>query len=533
MSVGGPTSVVRAPTSASASISERATRECRTSPTIATCRPVEPAERLAHRVEVEQRLGRVLVLAVAGVDDVRARRLGDELRRADVRVPDHDHVRVVLGERQRRVLQRLALVDGRAGRAHGHRVGREPLGGEVEARERARRGFVEEVDDEPAAERRQLLDFAVERARDGGGGAEQPLDVVAVEVGDAEQVAPRRRRWRLARQLRCGAEMDGLSHRSSSEQHDAVAVVRLVELDADTLGERGRDVLADVVRPDRQLAVATVDEDGELHPRGAPVLEQGVDRGADRAAGEEDVVDEHDRLALEREVELGAADDRLRVERRPAAADEHVVAVERDVDGADVDLHARALGDERPQPVGKRHAAGVDADERQRVEVGVALDQLVRDSGERPLDRRGVEQGLGRIAAGVLRRHRCSFPASLCRFKGVSGECRRWPDGSPGGRAGDDDSRSRRLTTRCGSSRSARAVPSAISSALKQVEGRDVAAVDARQRLLAAELALGRQPAHLDAREPGRGQLTLHLARASGISRASTLLIEGKNGCSQ
>ena len=80
------------------------------------------------------------------------------------------------------------------------------------------------------------------------------------------------------------------------------------------------------------------------------------------------------------------------MERRPAAADEHVVAVERDVDRPDVDLDARALLDERPQAVGERHAAGVDADERERVEIGVALDQLVSDSGERPLDCRGVEQ---------------------------------------------------------------------------------------------------------------------------------------------
>ena len=82
-----------------------------------------------------------------------------------------------------------------------------------------------------------------------------------------------------------------------------------------------------------------------------------------------------------------------------AAADEHVVAMEGDVDGADVDLDARALGDERAQAVGERDAARVDADERERVEVGVALDQLVRDPGERPLERRGVEQNFRRLAA--------------------------------------------------------------------------------------------------------------------------------------
>ena len=56
----------------------------------------------------------------------------------------------------------------------------------------------------------------------------------------------------------------------------------------------GRQVLADVVGADRQLAVAAVAEDGELDPPRAAVVEERVDRGPHRAAGEEDVVDEDD-----------------------------------------------------------------------------------------------------------------------------------------------------------------------------------------------------------------------------------------------
>ncbi len=216
-----------------------------------------------------------------------------------------------------------------------------------------------------------------------------------------------------------GAEMDGLSHRgSSSEQDDAVSVVGLAELDAHALGEGGRDVLADVVGADRQLAVAAVDEDRQLHARRPAILEQRVDRGADRAAGEEDVVDEDDRLPFEREVELGAADDGLRMKRRPTAAHEHVVAVEGDVDRADRDLDTRALLDERAQAVRDRDAAGVDADERELIEIGIALDQLVRDPGEGALDGCGVEKRLGRFTAGGRASSSFSFPASLCRFKG-------------------------------------------------------------------------------------------------------------------
>src|SRR6266540_2498645 len=118
------------------------------------------------------------------------------------------------------------------------------------------------------------------------------------------------------------------------DQQDSVHLVHLDELHLDALVARGRQVLADVVGPDRQLAVAAVDEDGELDPVGAAVVEERLDRGADRAAGVEDVVDEDDGLALERKVERRRADDRLRMERRTASAHLDVVAVEGDVDRA-------------------------------------------------------------------------------------------------------------------------------------------------------------------------------------------------------
>ena len=63
-----------------------------------------------------------------------------------------------------------------------------------------------------------------------------------------------------------------------------VDAVDLLEADVDALVARGRQVLADVVGADRQLAVAAVDEHRELDALGAPVVEQRVDRGPDRAA---------------------------------------------------------------------------------------------------------------------------------------------------------------------------------------------------------------------------------------------------------
>src|SRR3954465_3582456 len=107
-SVGGPPRVAWEPTSRSACTSDRATRECVTSPTIATCRPSRrpTASRsvyrassawvgwggacLVQRVQVEQRLGRMLVLPVAGVDDARLCVARDDVRRPCFRMAHDD-----------------------------------------------------------------------------------------------------------------------------------------------------------------------------------------------------------------------------------------------------------------------------------------------------------------------------------------------------------------------------------------------------------------------------------------------------------
>ena len=132
-SVGGPATVTCAPSSVNAWMHERATRECSTSPTIQIRAPVDRAEARAQGVAVEQRLRRVLVLAVAGVDDRGVRPAREQARRAGVRRADHDRVGAVGRERRDGVAQRLALLDARAARDEVEDVGGEALRGELEA----------------------------------------------------------------------------------------------------------------------------------------------------------------------------------------------------------------------------------------------------------------------------------------------------------------------------------------------------------------------------------------------------------------
>ena len=148
--------------------------------------------------------------------------------------------------------------------------------------------------------------------------------------------------------------------------------------------------------------MTAVDEHRELDPGRPTELEQRVQRGSDRAAGREDVVDQDDRSVLEREVEGRAADERLRARGRGAVADGDVVAVEGDVERADVDLDAAALGDETREPVRQWDAAGVDADQCDGGQIVSSLDQLVCDAREDPVDGLGVEQCRRRGPAGTF-----------------------------------------------------------------------------------------------------------------------------------
>ena len=163
-----------------------------------------------------------------------------------------------------------------------------------------------------------------------------------------------------------------------------------------------------------------VDEHGELDARRATVVEQCLDRRANRPTGVEHVVDEDARPPLEGEVELGATDERLRVERRLATPDEHVVAVERDVDGAEHRLDVASLGDERLEPACERNAARVDPDERELLEIAGALDHLVCETGERAPERFVVEDLARILPRGRVGRHVALAP-SRPRWTGLKG----------------------------------------------------------------------------------------------------------------
>ena len=150
--------------------------------------PLDAALVAADGERVEQRLGRVLVRAVAGVDHRAIDFLRQQFDGAGGVVAHHQDVRMHGVERHRRVDERLALADRGVAHRHVHHVGAEPLAGEFERGLGAGRGLEEQVDLGAAAQRGALLlDLPVE-VDELLGEIEQPGDLLARKPFDPQQV---------------------------------------------------------------------------------------------------------------------------------------------------------------------------------------------------------------------------------------------------------------------------------------------------------------------------------------------------------
>ena len=129
-----------------------------------------------------------------------------------------------------------------------------------------------------------------------------------------------------------------LDHREPPDQH-GVLTVDLFEMHLHDLVRGGREVLADVVGPDRQLPVAPVDEHGQADGPGPAEVQERVEGRPDRAARVEDVVDEHD----DPSVDVAGHGRGLEVARAPEG---HVVPVEGDVEGPRRQVDPLEVGDQ-------------------------------------------------------------------------------------------------------------------------------------------------------------------------------------------
>ena len=143
---------------------------------------------------VEQRLGRVFVAAIAGIQHRAIDLLRNKLHRARRSVADHDHVRVHGVQRQRGIQQGLALLKAGAGDAEIDHVCPQPLAGDFEAEQRAGGVLEKGVDLGKAGE------TIIPLGRTGAvhvhplfGFIQQERDFPRLQLGDTEQMFMRER----------------------------------------------------------------------------------------------------------------------------------------------------------------------------------------------------------------------------------------------------------------------------------------------------------------------------------------------------
>jgi len=97
-----------------------------------------------------------------------------------------------------------------------------------------------------------------------------------------------------------------------------------------------REVFADEVWSDRKFSMTAVDHDGKLHCSGPAVVGERIESGADRAAGEEHVVDQHHRASIEVAGNVGHGF-------RKHWAETNVVSIEGDIKASEG--HFRAINE--------------------------------------------------------------------------------------------------------------------------------------------------------------------------------------------
>jgi hypothetical protein len=153
--------------------------------------PLQPTLVAADGQGVEQRLGRVFMRAVAGIDHRGIDLLRQQRRRARLRVADHQKVALHGVEGGGGVEQRLPLVHRGGADGHVDHVGAQALARQLETGAGAGRILEEQVDQRATLEQVALgLPAAVEQGI-GFGEVEQIRDVRRLEPLDGEQVLGR------------------------------------------------------------------------------------------------------------------------------------------------------------------------------------------------------------------------------------------------------------------------------------------------------------------------------------------------------
>ena len=184
----------------------------------------------------------------------------------------------------------------------------------------------------------------------------------------------------------------------------------------------GLDVAAHEGGLDGQFAMAAINQHAKLNAAGTAMIEQCIQRRSRGPSGIEHVVNQDDVLVLD--VELHGA----LLHFRAMADGGEIVAIERDVEGADRDCGFFDASQDLRQPLRQRHAAPHDADQSEVGDAIVFFDDLMRQPNQGALDFgcrqdlrflaeiSGLDGGLGH-AVRIIRKAQAGeqpLPGALC-----------------------------------------------------------------------------------------------------------------------
>src|SRR5208283_4309431 len=166
---------------------------------------------------------------------------------------------------------------------------------------------------------------------------------------------------------------------------DPVETIDFAQLDVNALALGGWNILADEIGANWHLALAAIDQHRELNRFGTAEIRYRTEGGTHGAPGVEHIIDEDHALAIERERDV--APDEARIARRALL----VVAIGRDIEGADRDVRHADLAQRFDETLGQCRAATHDADEHQVIRTGITLGDLMGETLYRSRHRGSIE----------------------------------------------------------------------------------------------------------------------------------------------
>ena len=145
-------------------------------------------QHLLHGEGIQQALGGMRMMPIAGVDDTGLGVFGNQVGHASRRMPHDDVIHLHGLQGIDGVDDTLALHHRGGGDGEIGHIGAEAFGGDFEGGPGARAGFVKKRQDVPSPQRRHLLHRLPDQVFEGQRGLEEEIDLLHAERFDIEQV---------------------------------------------------------------------------------------------------------------------------------------------------------------------------------------------------------------------------------------------------------------------------------------------------------------------------------------------------------